>query len=207
MSTCCSHLPQVALRSACGRYVTGRCRSDKPPPLLPRYTTISPLTPSPLHLLQGALQRAHTSSRVGGGVRGHLYRVDQEPICDHHPPLPTSPHNEAYLHSTVLDRWEKKKTLSIGSVRENSGGNGQAYYQSQVTDQCNFTDVTPEWSDSEAPAVKVTGVYLYSPVTGSRPALFHRYFFAPSLFKKKEFSADTFHRENTSASLLRWVSN
>ena len=29
--------------------------------------------------------------------------------------------------------------------------------------------------------MKVTGVYLYSPVTGSRPALFHRYFFAHSL--------------------------
>ena len=27
----------------------------------------------------------------------------------------------------------------------------------------------------------VTGVYLYSPVAGSRPSIFHRYCFAPSL--------------------------
>ena len=38
---------------------------------------------------------------------------------------------------------------------------------------------------------KVTGVYLYLPVAGSRPAFFHRYFFAPSLvrsFKSAFFS-------------------
>ena len=45
----------------------------------------------------------------------------------------------------------------------------------------NYAGVTPEWSDSQVPAVKVTGVYLYLPVPGSRPAFFHRYFFAPSL--------------------------
>ena len=31
--------------------------------------------------------------------------------------------------------------------------------------------------------VKVAGVYLYSPVTGSRPAFFHRFFFAHFFFK------------------------
>ena len=50
------------------------------------------------------------------------------------------------------------------------------------------TGVTPEWSDSEAPVEKVTGVYLYLPVAGSRPAFFHRYFFAPSLFNSGSFS-------------------
>ena len=49
---------------------------------------------------------------------------------------------------------------------------------SQSTDQRIFTGGTPEWSDSEAPAQKVTGVYLCLPVAGSRPAFFHRYFFA-----------------------------
>ena len=44
-----------------------------------------------------------------------------------------------------------------------------------------FTGQVPEWSDSEAPVEKVTGVYLYLPVTGIMPAFFHCYFFAPSL--------------------------
>ena len=69
---------------------------------------------------------------------------------------------------------------SIGSVQKNSSGKRQASYQSQVIagrrrslsalapvslttqvpDQKNFTGATPEWSDSQAPAQKVTGVYL-----------------------------------------------
>ena len=43
----------------------------------------------------------------------------------------------------------------------------------------NFAGQVPEWSDSEAPAQKVTGDLPVLPVTGSRPALFHRYFCAP----------------------------
>ena len=66
---------------------------------------------------------------------------------------------------------------TIGRVQTNSGGKRQAYYQSQVStgkrrplsplvplgltsqvpDQWIFTGGTPEWSDSEVPAQKVTG--------------------------------------------------
>ena len=57
----------------------------------------------------------------------------------------------------------------IGRVRNNSGGKREAYYQLQVTqvnaghflisqvpDQWISTGSTPEWSDSEEPAEKVT---------------------------------------------------
>ena len=35
---------------------------------------------------------------------------------------------------------------------------GSGWVNTPVGDQCNFAGCTPEWSDSEAPAEKVTGV-------------------------------------------------
>ena len=69
----------------------------------------------------------------------------------------------------------------------------------------NYAGVTPEWSDSQVPAVKVTGVYLYLPVPGSRPAFFHRYFFAHSLKMTKQYNTDRdgyFRIQHTSADYL-----
>ena len=76
--------------------------------------------------------------------------------------------------------YEQILKTTKGRVRKNSGGKRQAYYQSQVItgkrrslsvlapvslttqvpDQQNFTGATPEWSDSQALAQKVTGIYL-----------------------------------------------
>ena len=47
----------------------------------------------------------------------------------------------------------------------------------------NFAGQVPEWSDSEAPAVEVTGGLPVLPVAGTRPAIFPPLFFAPSLLR------------------------
>ena len=119
--------------------------------------------------------------------------------------------------SSFLNVCGKSEKANREGAKKNSGGKRQAYYQTQVSTGKRQADLLlvlgecthrPETSGitlashlsgqtQRRQRWKWPAIYLYLPLAGSRPAFFHRYFFAPSLLHQLLVVSDyhTLHRE------------